>query len=92
VLGDILQTGYTSIRRVQGTVSLSLGAPVPKSDIIWLEKRSDQWRRAVVTPRVDRPDPVGDAVGGGTWIPSGKPEPGYGVSVCRCKCISKDAA
>src|SRR5215467_8890798 len=34
VLGDILQVGYLIDPRVQGTVSLSSGRPVPKSDIL----------------------------------------------------------
>jgi general secretion pathway protein D len=36
ILGDILGVGYTIDPRVQGTVSLASGRPVPKSDILFV--------------------------------------------------------
>src|SRR5262245_25638385 len=36
ILGDILNMGYTIDPRVQGTVSLSSGRPVPKSEILYV--------------------------------------------------------
>src|SRR5215468_3598686 len=34
ILGDILHVGYTIDPRVQGTVSLASGRPVPRSDLL----------------------------------------------------------
>ena len=36
VLGDILGVGYAVDPRVQGTISLSSGKPVPKSDLLFV--------------------------------------------------------
>src|SRR5215472_9400744 len=36
ILGDILGVGYTIDPRVQGTVSLASGRPVPKADILYV--------------------------------------------------------
>ena len=36
VLGDILKVGYTVDPRVQGTISLASGRPVPKSDLLFV--------------------------------------------------------
>src|SRR5262249_21957018 len=36
VLGDIMGMGYTIDPRVQGTVSLSSGRPVPKSEVLFV--------------------------------------------------------
>ena len=36
ILGDILSLGYTIDPRVQGTVSLSSGRPVPRKDLLFV--------------------------------------------------------
>jgi general secretion pathway protein D len=36
ILGDILGLGYSVDPRVQGTVSLSSGRPIPKSDVLFV--------------------------------------------------------
>src|SRR5690242_936034 len=36
ILGDILGTGYTIDARVQGTITLASGRPVPKSDLLFV--------------------------------------------------------
>src|SRR5262249_48804453 len=36
ILGDIMGVGYTIDPRVQGTVTLSSGRPVPKSDMLYV--------------------------------------------------------
>lgn len=38
VLGDILKVGYTVDPRVQGTISLASGRPVPKADLLFVFK------------------------------------------------------
>src|SRR5262249_42207290 len=36
VLGDILKVGYTVDPRVQGTISLSSGRPIPRSELLFV--------------------------------------------------------
>jgi general secretion pathway protein D len=36
ILGDILGVGYSIDPRVQGTISLSSGRPVPKSEVLFV--------------------------------------------------------
>ena len=36
ILGDILGLGYTIDPRVQGTITLASGRPVPKSDVLYV--------------------------------------------------------
>src|SRR5262249_53474320 len=36
ILGDILKVGYTIDPRVQGTISLASGRPIPKSDMLYV--------------------------------------------------------
>jgi type II secretory pathway component GspD/PulD (secretin) len=67
ILGDILGVGYTIDPRVQGTVSLASGRPVPKSDILFLLENAlslsnvalvhDAWGYRLM--------PVGEAIGAG---------------------------
>ena len=36
ILGDILKSGYTIDPRVQGTITLASGRPVPKADLVYV--------------------------------------------------------
>ena len=94
VLGDILGVGYAVDPRVQGTISLSSGKPVPKSDLVLRarkrpaheQRRAGPGRRRLshhTAGRRDRrrqPDSV-----------AGHPEPGYGVSVLTLQYVSAAA-
>jgi general secretion pathway protein D len=67
ILGDILGVGYTIDPRVQGTVTLASGRPVPKSDILFVLENAlrlsnvalvhDGWGYRLM--------PVGEAIGAG---------------------------
>ncbi len=67
ILGDILGVGYTIDPRVQGTVSLASGRPVPKSDILIVLENAlrlsnialvhDAWGYRLM--------PIGEAIGTG---------------------------
>jgi general secretion pathway protein D len=94
VLGDILGLGYSVDPRVQGSISLSSGKPVPKSDLVFvLESVLRMNNIVLIRDNVGyRLVPLGDAVGGGnTDAVAGHAEPGYGVSVLPLRYVSATA-
>ncbi len=93
ILGDILGVGYTIDPRVQGTVTLSSGRPIGKSDVLFaLESALRTVNAVLVHDRSGyRLMPAGDAVGSGSVdIASGdkSPEPGYGVTIIPLQYVS----
>jgi general secretion pathway protein D len=91
VLGDILGVGYTIDPRVQGTVSLASGRPVPKSDILYiLESALRVSNVALVRETAGyRLVPLAEAVGAGNVDRmAARAEPGYGVSVIPLQYVS----
>ncbi len=90
ILGDILGVGYTIDSRVQGTISLSSGRPVPKSDIAYVLENA--LRMSGIAMLRDssgyRLSPQGDAVGAGAVERAEKAEAGYGVSVVPLRYVS----
>ena len=67
ILGDILGVGYTIDPRVQGTVSLASGRPVPKSDILFVLENALRLSNVALVPDVlgYRLMPIGEAIGTG---------------------------
>jgi len=91
VLGDILGTGYTIDPRVQGTVSLASGRPVPKSDLLFVLENALRLSGVVLVKDVQgyRLIPLGDAVGAGNLDSAeARAEPGYGISVVPLRYVS----
>jgi general secretion pathway protein D len=91
VLGDILGTGYTIDPRVQGTVSLASGRPVPKGDLLFVLENALRLSGVVLVKDVQgyRLIPLGDAVGAGNLDSAeARAEPGYGVSVVPLRYVS----
>jgi general secretion pathway protein D len=90
VLGDILGVGYTIDPRVQGTVSLASGRPIPKSDILYvLENALRLSNVALVRDQSGyRLMPAGEAVGSGTVDKIAAAQPGYGISVIPLRYVS----
>jgi general secretion pathway protein D len=91
VLGDIMGVGYSIDPRIQGTVSLSSGRPVPRSDMIFvLENALRLSGVALIKEAVGyRLVPLADAVGGGNLDQTAaRAEPGYGVSVVPLQHVS----
>lgn len=88
ILGDILGQGYVIDPRVQGTVTLSSGRPVPKSDILYvLESALRTSNVALVREaRGYRLVPASEAVGGGAVDTT--PAPGYGITVVPLQYVS----
>jgi len=88
ILGDILGTGYTIDPRVQGTVTLTSGHPVPKNDVLFvLESALRTSNVALVRERTGyRLVPAPEAVGSAGADRS--PEAGYGVTVIPLRYVS----
>ena len=67
VLGDIMGVGYSIDPRVQGSISLSSGKPVPKNDLLFVLENALRMSNVVLIRDTAgyRIIPMGDAVGGG---------------------------
>jgi len=67
ILGDILGLNYTINPRVQGTVTLASGRPVPKSDLLFLLENALRLSNIALVRDVSgyRLMPVSEAVGTG---------------------------
>lgn len=85
VLGDILGVGYTIDPRVQGTVTIASGRPVPKRDLILVLENALRMSNVVLVADaggVYRLIPGTDAQGeGATVAADGQGDAGYGISV-----------
>jgi len=83
ILGDILGSGYTIDPRVQGTVTLTSGRPVPKNDVLYvLESALRTSNVALVRERTGyRLVPAPEAVGSAGVDPERDPAAGYGITV-----------
>ena len=91
VLGDILKTGYTIDPRVQGTISLTSGRAVPKSDLLFVFENALRLTGvALVRESVGyRLIPISDAVAAGNLdSTAARAEPGYGISVVPLQYVS----
>jgi len=85
ILGDILGVGYTIDPRVQGTISLASGRPVPKNDVLFvLENALRASNVALVRETAGyRLVPAAEAVGTGSVdavVDGSRPEAGYGIT------------
>jgi general secretion pathway protein D len=91
VLGDILGTGYTIDPRVQGTISLASGRPVPKADILFVLENALRVSNVVLVRETAgyRIVPLGEAIGSGNVDNDpARAEPGYGISVVPLQYVS----
>lgn len=91
VLGDILKVGYTVDPRVQGTISLASGRPVPRSDLLFVFETALRLTGvAMVRDTVGyRLIPVSDAVAAGNLdSQAARAEAGYGISVVPLQYVS----
>jgi general secretion pathway protein D len=94
VLGDIMGVGYSIDPRVQGSISLSSGKPVPKTDLLFVLENALRMSNVVLIRDTAgyRIIPMGDAVGGGNIdAAAGQADPGYGVSVLPLRYVSGGA-
>ena len=91
MLGDILKVGYTVDPRVQGTISLASGRPVPRSDLLFVFETALRLTGvAMVRDTVGyRLIPISDAVAAGNLdSTAARAEPGYGISVVPLQYVS----
>jgi general secretion pathway protein D len=93
ILGDILGVGYTIDPRVQGTVSLSSGRPVPKADVLYVLESTLRMSNVGLARDAGgyRLIPLAEATGTGSVDVAragGRPEPGYGVTVLPLHYVS----
>ncbi|MFG1347096.1 type II secretion system secretin GspD [Xanthobacter autotrophicus DSM 431] len=91
VLGDILSQAYVIDPRVQGTISLSSGRPVPRSELLYvLETALRTSGNALVRDASGyRIIPLNEAVGtGATDSAAARAEAGYGLSVVPLRYVS----
>ena len=90
VLGDILHVGYTIDARLQGTVTLASGQPVPRADVLFVLE--DALRVANVAlvreGKSYRLVPSTEAPGTGTINSARGLEPGYGITVIPLQFVS----
>jgi general secretion pathway protein D len=92
ILGDILAVGYTIDPRVQGTVTLASGRPVPSQDVLFVLESALRTSNVVLVHDVNgyRLVPAAEAVGTGRAerAGTGPVEPGFGVSVLPLQYVS----
>src|SRR6202047_2431536 len=93
ILGDILGVGYSIDPRVQGTISLSSGRPVPKSEVLFVLESALHTSNAVLVHDAGGYHivPADDAIGSGhvDRAAAGRnAEPGYGISVVPLQHVS----
>ncbi|MEJ0078884.1 MAG: type II secretion system secretin GspD [Alphaproteobacteria bacterium] len=90
VLGDILQLGYLIDPRVQGTITLASGRPVPKGDLLYVLESALRMSGAALVK--DKRGyvimPANDAVGAGTVDTAARGEPGFGITVVPLQYVS----
>jgi general secretion pathway protein D len=90
VLGDILQVGYLIDPRVQGTITLASGRPVPKGDLLYVLESALRISGAALVK--DKRGyvilPSTDAVGSGTVDAAARGEPGFGITVVPLQYVS----
>ena len=87
ILGDILKVGYIIDPRVQGTVTIGSGRPVPRNDLIPVLENALRMSNVVLVPNPGggyRLIPGGDAQGSGgvlSGADNADNQAGYGISV-----------
>lgn len=93
ILGDILGLGYTIDPRVQGTISLSSGRPVPKSNLLFVLESALRTSNTVLVHDAGGYHivPADEAIGSGSIDRADRErrqEPGYGVTVIPLQHVS----
>jgi general secretion pathway protein D len=94
ILGDILKVGYVIDPRVQGTVTIGSGRPVPKNELIPVLENALRMSNVVLVPDAGggyRLMPSSDAQGsGGMLTGDDANQPGYGISVVPLRYTSAE--
>lgn len=90
ILGDTLKVGYTIDPRVQGSITLSSGRPVPRGKLLYvLESALKSSGMALVRDAHGYSiTPTGEAIGTGIVDGADSLQPGYGVTVIPLRYVS----
>jgi len=90
VLSDILGLGYTIDPRVQGTISLSSGRPIPRKDLLYVFESALRVSNVALVRegRSYRLVPSTEAVGTGAIDRGQSLEAGFGISVVPLQYVS----
>ncbi len=93
ILGDILGVGYIIDPRAQGTVTLSSGRPVAKSDVLYVLESALRVSNIALVRNADgyRLVPLNEAIASGSPDVVGTghpPQAGYGVSIVPLRYVS----
>ena len=90
ILGDILSLGYTIDPRVQGTVSLSSGRPVPRKDLLFVLENALRMSGVALVRDAQgyRLIPTAEAAAAGAADWARDPSAGYGISVIPLQFVS----
>jgi general secretion pathway protein D len=90
LLGDILGVGYAIDPRVQGTVSLASGRPVPKKDILYVLESALRVNNVALMREANgyRLVPAAEAAGSAPLDDTPGPEAGYGITVVPVQFVS----
>jgi general secretion pathway protein D len=90
ILGDILGAGYIIDPRVQGTVSLSSGRPIPRADVLFVLESALRTSGVALVRDAGgyRLIPAAEAVGSGQLDTADATKPGYGISVIPLRFVS----
>lgn len=90
ILGDALKVGYTIDPRVQGSITLSSGRPVPRNKLLFvLESALKSSGMALVRDSHGYSiTPAGEAMGTGIVDSADSLQPGYGVTVIPLRYVS----
>jgi len=93
VLGDILSLGYLIDPRVQGTITLASGRPVPRGDLLFVLENALKLGGAALVrdKRGYLVVPAADAVGGGRVEAAERTEAGFGITVVPLQHVSAAA-
>jgi general secretion pathway protein D len=91
ILGDILGSGYIIDPRVQGTVTLTSGRPVPKSEVLYVLESALRVSNVALLRDANgyRLVPGNEAVASGRLdIATAGPQAGYGISVVPVRFVA----
>ena len=90
ILSDIMGLGYTIDPRIQGTVSLASGRPVPRGDLLFVLENALRVSNVVLVKDGQgfRLIPANEAIGTGSVDTGRDPEAGFGISVIPLQHVS----
>jgi general secretion pathway protein D len=93
VLGDILGLGYLIDPRVQGTITLASGRPVPRGDLLFVLENALKLGGAALVrdKRGYLVVPAADALGSGRLETAERSEAGFGITVVPLQHVSAAA-